>query len=123
MKILKQLLTIFLVCLCGELILNLLPFAFPASVISLILLFALLMCNIIKPEQIDIVADFLLGSMAFFFIPAGVAIIEKYEFIKDCLIPLAVITIATTVITFAVTGYTVLFFIKLMNKREEKRNG
>lgn len=123
MKILKQILIIFSLCLFGELIAYLLPFAFPSSVISLLLLFILLLCRILKPEQIAQVSDFLLSSMAMFFIPAGVAIMEKYELIKDSLLPLIIITFSTTIITFAVTAYTVLFFIKLMKKREEKRNG
>ena len=122
MKILKQLLIIFALCLCGEVISILLPFSFPASVISLLLLFVLLMCRVLKPEQVADVSDFLLGSMAIFFIPAGVAIMEKYELIRDSFIPLLIITLVTTVLTFATTAYTVLFLIKLMKKREEKRN-
>jgi len=123
MNILNQILIIFSICLGGELISSLLPFAFPASVISLLLLFTLLSIKIIKPEQIKELSEFLLGIMAFFFIPAGVAIIEKYETIRNAIIPLAVITLTTTVITFAVSAYTVTFLIKRMKKKEEKKNG
>ncbi|SET56534.1 CidA/LrgA family protein [[Clostridium] polysaccharolyticum] len=123
MDILKQLLLIFFLCICGEVISALLPFAFPSSVISLLLLFLLLMPGIIKTHHIDKVSDFLLNTMAFFFIPAGAAIIEKYELIKGVLLPLFIITLFTTIFTFAVTGYTVSFFIKRMNKKEEKHNG
>lgn len=122
MDILKQLFLIFLLCLCGEIISDLLPFAFPASVISLLLLFLLLILRILKKEQVAKVSDFLLNTMAFFFIPAGVSIIEKYELIKDSLFPLFIITIITTVFTFVVTGYTVSFFIKLMKKREARKH-
>ena len=118
MDILKQFLLILLLCLCGDIIAQLLPFAFPASVISLLLFFFLLLSGIIKPQQIARVADFLLHSMAFFFVPAGVAIIEKYHLIQKALIPLFIITLLTTVFTFVVTSYTVLCFIKLMNKKE-----
>ncbi len=123
MDILKQLFLIFFLCICGEVIAALLPFAFPSSVISLLLLFLLLTLGIIKTPQIDKVSDFLLSTMAFFFIPAGVAIIEKYELIKGVLLPLCIITLFTTIFTFAVTGYTVSFFIKRMNKKEKKHNG
>lgn len=122
MNILKQLLIIFALCLCGEFISSLLPFAFPASVISLILLFTLLVLKWVKPEQIADVSEFLLGIMAFFFIPSGVAIMEKYHLIRSALLPLAAIVLLTTVITFAVSGYTVLFFIKLMDRKEEKKH-
>lgn len=123
MNILKQLCTIFILCLSGELISSMLPFAFPASVISLILVFLLLFFKAVKPEQIADVSDYLLSIMALFFVPAGVAIIEKFDLIKSSLLPLFVITVVTTILTFAVTGYTVKFLIKLMKKMEEKRHG
>lgn len=123
MNILKQLCTIFILCLFGELISSLLPFAFPASVISLILVFLLLFLKVIKPEQIADVSDYLLSTMAIFFVPAGVAIIEKFHLIKSSLLPLILITIVTTILTFAVTGYTVKFLIQRMTKMEEKKHG
>lgn len=123
MNILKQLFFIFLLCLCGEVISSLLPFAFPASVISLLLLFLLLLFKIMKPEQIADASDYLLSIMAMLFIPAGVAVMEKYELIKNSLVPLIIIILITTVLTFVITGYTVLFLIKFMKKKEAKRNG
>lgn len=119
MNILKQLFLIFTLCLCGEVISSLLPFAFPASVISLLLLFLALFFKVIKTEQIKEISDFLLGTMALYFIPAGVGIMEKYALIKSSIIPLLIITIVTTILTFVVTGYTVLFCIKRMKKKEE----
>lgn len=122
MNILKQILLIFSLCLVGEAISMILPFAFPASVISLLLLFVLLVLKVIKPEQIKDISEFLLSTMAFFFIPAGVAIIEKFEHIRSALIPLLAITLITTIVTFAASSYTVLFLIKWMKKREEKKH-
>lgn len=123
MNILKQLCTIFILCLFGELISALLPFAFPASVISLILIFLLLFFKAVKPEKIADVSDYLLSTMALFFVPAGVAIIEKFDLIKSSLLPLCVITIVTTILTFAVTGCTVKFLIRQMKKMEGKKHG
>lgn len=85
-------------------------------------MFILLVLKWIKPEQIAEVSEYLLGIMAFFFIPSGVAIMEKYHLIRSSLLPLTVIIVLTTVVTFAVSGYTVLFFIKLMKKKEEKKH-
>ena len=120
MNILKQLLIIFSLCLAGEVISAILPFAFPASVISLLLLFLLLVFKGLKPEQVSTVSDFLLGTMALYFIPAGVGIMDKYVLIKSSIIPLVLITIITTILTFITSGYTVLFFIKRMKKKEAK---
>lgn len=123
MNILKQLLIIFLLCLCGEVVSALIPFAFPASVISLLLLFLLLLFKLIKPEQIADTSDFLLRIMALLFIPAGVAVMEKYELIRNSIVPLIIIVLITTVLTFVITGYTVLFFIKIMKKKEAEKHG
>lgn len=60
---------VFGVCLVSEGIAALLPFTFPASVISMILLLALLLSGIIKERHIDRVCRFFVGNMAFFFIP------------------------------------------------------
>ena len=68
MKILKQLLLLLVICLAGEGIAQVLPFAFPASVISMLILFALLLTGVLKLAQVQDVTSFLTGNMAFFFI-------------------------------------------------------
>ena len=108
MKIFKQLLIIFAVCLLGHFVSLLLPFVFPASVISMVLMLLLMIMKIIKPKSIKETAELLLGNMAFFFIPAGVNIIQHYELIKDDIVTLILICIISTFITFTVTAYTVI---------------
>lgn len=116
MKILTQILLIFSLCLVGELISFFLPFAFPSSIISMLLLLILILVKWINPNQIKEVSEFLLNNMAFFFIPAGVAIIERYEMIRGNILTLLLITIITTAVTFLATVYTVIGMMKLMKK-------
>ena len=116
MKIFKQLSIIFAVCLLGHFVSLLLPFAFPASVVSMILMLLLMIMKIVKPKSIKQTAELLLGNMAFFFIPAGVNIIQHYELIKGDILTLLLICVISTFITFAVTAYTVVGVIKLMKK-------
>ena len=119
LKIFKQLFIIFLLCLVGEFIAMLLPFQMPASVISLVLLFLLLTFQWIKSETIKEISEFLLKNMAFFFLPAGVAIIEKFDFLKDKIFVLMAICLITTFLTFAATAYTVIGVTKLINAKKE----
>ena len=78
MKILKQFGVIFGVCWVSLVIEHYLPFSFPASVIGMILLLLCLLTGFLKIEHVQEKADFLLGNMAFFFVPAGVSIINYF---------------------------------------------
>ncbi len=120
MKIIKQLTIISAVCLAGEAVSAVLPFAFPGSVISMIMLFLLLFLKFLKEDAIKETGDFLLGNMAFFFVPAATAIIEKYEILKGSILVIIFISIICTFITFFVTYYTVCFVSALQNRGKNK---
>ena len=123
MKIIRQIGIIFAVCWLSILLEKILPVAFPASVIGMILLFICLFTGALKIEHIQEKADFLLENMAFFFVPAGVSIINYFDVLKNSVIQLIVICVVSTVVTFAVTAYSVTFTVRLMNRRrEEKRD-
>ncbi len=117
MEILKQLAIIFGVCLLSNITCSLLPFYFPDSVMGTIIMLVLLFCNIIKAENIKQVSQFLLANMALFFIPSGTQIIMHLDKIRDSAIIILFICIVTTLISFLATAYTVLFVMKLSNKK------
>ena len=54
MKILTQLTILFAICLVGQLLAEWLPFPFPGSVISMIILLLLLLFKVLKPKHIGI---------------------------------------------------------------------
>ena len=120
MKILKQIAIIFSICWVSLVIEHFLPFSFPASVIGMILLFLLLLTGALKIDRIQEKSDFLLSNMAFFFIPAGVNVINYFDILKTSLIPLLIICVLTTIFTFAATAFGVHMTIKLMNRRKTK---
>lgn len=120
MNIMVQIGIVFMVCLMGEGIAKLLPISFPASVISMIILFILLLSKLLKPGHIKQKTDFLLKNMAFFFIPAGVTIMENYEFLKGSILQLLIICLVTMILTFAATAYTVKAVIILQGKRRRR---
>ena len=76
MKIIKQTGIIFTICWLSIIIQQILPLPIPASVIGLILLFFCLLSRLLKVEHIQEKSDFLLSNMAFFFIPAGVGMMN-----------------------------------------------
>ncbi|MCR5731518.1 MAG: CidA/LrgA family protein [Sphaerochaetaceae bacterium] len=121
MKALKELSIIVGVCLIGEVISQLLPFSFPPAVLSMLLMLLLFFTPLLKPEKIESVATLMLGNMVLFFIPSGVQIVKYTDIIKDSWWKLVIICLVSLVITFFVTGTTVMLTIKLMKRR--KSNG
>lgn len=120
MKIIKQIGIIFSICWISTVVEALLPFSFPASVIGMILLLVCLAIGILKIHHIQEKSDFLLSNMAFFFIPAGVSMINYLDILAENLIPLIAISIISTFITFAATAYSMKLALRLLNRRKQK---
>ena len=129
MKIIRQLGIIFAVCWISEVVERFLPFSFPASVIGMLLLFFCLVTGILKVEHVQEKADFLLENMAFFFVPAGVSIINYFDILKNNVLQILAVCVISTVVTFAVTAYVVKAVVRLTagrmtagrNAAEERR--
>lgn len=118
MKIIKQIGIIFGVCWLSQVIALWLPFDFPSSVIGMALLLVCLLTGILKLEHIREKSDFLLGNLAFFFVPAGVGIMNYFEVIKGSVMKLILVCVISTVITFAATAWAVTLTIRLMNRNK-----
>lgn len=121
MKILLEISLIFVICLVGQAISAILPFPFPSSVLAMILLFLLLAVRLIKPTQIEKFSSFLLKNMAILFIPSGVGILESVHALQGNILPLLAVCVITTILTFAVTAFTVHGVIVLQQKLQKKK--
>ena len=119
MKIIVQIGLVLGVCLLGEGIALLLPIPFPGSVIAMVLLFLLLFSRVLRPDHIRQKSDFLLQNMAFFFIPAGVGIMEYAEELLPFLLPLLLICLITTILTFAASALTATLVIHIQQKHSK----
>jgi len=118
-KIICQIAIIFTICWISQIVEAVLPFPFPASVIGMVLLLILLLVRALKVDHIREKSDFLLSNMAFFFIPAGVSIINYFDILASNLIPLLVICLVSTLLTFAVTAWAVRLTRYLMDRRKK----
>ena len=119
MNVMAEMALIFVLCLAGEWIAALLPVAFPASVISMVILILLLMTGVIKQRQIQTVSNFLVVNMGLFFVPALVGTLEYVALLKSMLLPFLVIALITTPIVYGVTAWTV----QLLMGRTKKKGG
>ena len=120
MKIITQIGVLFGVCLGGVGISAILPFPFPASVSAMLLLFALLLCRVVKPGQIDEITGFLTKNMAILFLPAAVGIIESLDILRDSGIQILIICLVSTLLTFGVTATVVSLLMRLADRKERQ---
>lgn len=120
MKYLFQLLTILIFSFLGEVLKALLPFPVPASVYGLLLLLAALLTRVVKLEQVEDTAHYLISVMPVFFIASSVSIINIIKDIKGELLSLVVMAVVSTVAVMAVTGLTAQAVIRHGKKKREK---
>lgn len=118
-KIIIQIAIIFSICWVSQIVEALIPIAFPASVIGMVLLLILLLTRVLRVDHIREKSDFLLSNMAFFFIPAGVSIINYFDILASSLLPFLVVCVVSTVLTFAVTAYAVRLTRALIDRRKK----
>lgn len=118
MKILLQIALVFGLYWVSQGIEAILPFTFPASVISMLLLLLLLLLRVVKPEHIQEKADFLLGNLSLFFLPAAVSIMNYVDVVWENLIPFLTICTVSTVLTYGATAWAVHITGRLLAKKE-----
>lgn len=112
-----ELAIIFGVCLASEGIAALLPISFPASVISMLLLFALLMSGLLKQRHINRACGFFVGNMAFFFIAPCVSLLEHVDTLLSALVPFLLVCILTTPLVYVVTAWVIQLMMAARRKK------
>lgn len=119
MKYIRQFLIILLFCFLGEFLKYLIPLPIPTSIYGLILMLTALLTGILKVDQVDETAVFLIDIMPVMFIPAGVGLLTSIEALRPNLAAIIVITVLTTVFVMGITGITAQFVMK----RKKGNNG
>ncbi|MBR5850584.1 MAG: CidA/LrgA family protein [Alistipes sp.] len=91
------------------------------NIVGMVLLFLLLLLRVAKAEDVRPVAKFLLGTMALFFVPYGVGLIESYRVILDNLWAIVVAAVLSTVVVLLVTGHTFQWINRLFGHKTAKK--
>jgi len=104
MQYIFQLLVILGASFLGEICNLLLPLPIPASVYGLVLLFTALMTGIIKLENVEKAATFLIATMSIYFIAPSVSLMTVIADYVDSLVGIVVICCVSTVLVMVVTG-------------------
>ncbi|MGL4850744.1 MAG: CidA/LrgA family protein [Clostridium sp.] len=119
MKLFREALIILIIYIIGEVISGLTHIPVPGNIVAMIILFIALCLKIVKVEQIDTISNFFLDHLAFFFLPAGVAVMNSFGLIKANIVQILIVCLVTTAITMTITGLAVQ---AIANKMEKKKN-
>ena len=66
-------------------------------------------------------SDFLLNNMAFFFVPAGVSVINYLDLLASNALALIAVCVLSTVVTFAATAYSARPVCRLQARAAARR--
>ena len=112
MKYLSQFLIILGFTLAGEALQRIVPLPIPASVYGLALLFAALCLKIVKTEQVKQTGAFLTSILPILVVSPAVGIVDDWGLIRDDLLPILLLLIGSTVVTFGISGRLAQRFLK-----------
>lgn len=118
MKYLNQFLIIMGFTLVGEALQRIVPLPIPASVYGIVLLFAALSFGLVKLEHVKEAGGFLSSILPILFVSPVVGILENWALIKDALLPMFLLVVATTMTTFGISGRVTQWFMKKEDKKD-----
>lgn len=119
-NLLKQFSIILSIYFLGEIIQKASGIPIPGNVIGMLILFFGLYTGIIKLNIIGKISEFLLDNLAFFFLPAGISLITCFTLLEGKLTAIIVVSLISTVVTMAVTGFTVELVKKFLARKPAK---
>jgi len=88
----------------GELTSDLLKLPVPGSVLGMLYLTLALLSGLVKLEDVEEVAEFLVRNMSVMFIPPGVGIIAYWSLVQSQLLPLSLALALSFAATLVATG-------------------
>ena len=120
MKFIRQFLIILAVTFIGEIFHAVIPLPVPASIYGMLLMLAGLTTKVIPLDMVKEAGGFLIEIMPLMFIPPAAGLLISWAQLREVFVPVAVITVVTTVLVMAVTGRVTQFVLKREKKRGEK---
>lgn len=120
---LQQAFVFAFIMLLANLIVGILPFPMPASVMGLILLFIALCLKIVKLEQVESLGNSLTGLISFLFVPSGISVMNSLGIMGQYGVQIVLIIIIATIILLAITGWTATALLNLKKNQSFSWDG
>ena len=120
MKYIKQVLIILAFTALGELLAAIIPFPIPAAIYGIVLMLIALGTGLLKTEAVKEASGFLISIMPLLFVPPAVRILEYWGIVGPNIAAIAIISVSTTFLVFAVGSLVTQL---IMKRRGGKDNG
>ena len=91
----------------------------PATILSMLLLVALLYFKVIELKKIEKVSGFLLESITLFMTPLVIGVIDKFHFFNGKFLQIFLILFVSVVVSITITSFATSFFVKIFVKGEQ----
>ena len=104
-RFLGQLAVLIVIYIVGDQIVLRTGLPLPGNVVGIVLLYALLNLGVLRLEQVQDAADFLLRHLVFFFIPVAVDLMNWGGVFYRYGLALALAIVVSTILTYLGTGY------------------
>lgn len=117
-----QLCLLFVFLALGELIVYFTRLPIPSSIIGMILLFIALTLKIVKLKWIEKVCDFFVSNLGFFFIPAGIGVMQYFGLISRQWVPIVMAVGLSTILIIISTGGVMQFFNRVSSKVKNRNS-
>lgn len=121
MQYLKQFFVILAVSFLGEACHALLPWPIPASIYGMGILFLALQLGVVKLEQVQDAASFLVSILPVLFVAPAVSLIDCWQEVAPAIFEITVIIVLGMVFTFFVGGKVTQWIMD--RKKTEVKNG
>lgn len=121
MKYIYQCCLIFLFTFIGEVLARLVPVPVPAAIWGLILMFIALCTKLVKEEQIRDSARWMVSILPILFVAPTVNLMDSAGILLPNLLPVLVILVVTTLLTFLASGETTQLLLKKKEAKDENK--
>lgn len=120
MKYFRQILLIFLFTCLGELLHTWIPAPIPASIYGMILMFLALSLKIIQVETVADAGGFLVSILPILFVAPLVSLMDYWGSIKDDLVPIFFIILASTLLVFGLSGRVTQWLMERKGRKDHE---
>lgn len=91
----------------------------PATILSMLILVALLYFKVIQLKKIEKVSEFLLENITLFMTPLVIGVIDKFHYFNGKFLQIFFILFVSVVVSMIITAFATTFFVKIFVKGEK----